>query len=269
MGEYGPDLFKGTAVYYSKYRPQYPSSLIRFLVQKFSLDGEGRLLDLGCGTGQLALRFSDWFEEMIGVDTESEMLEEANRLSKIHRVDNVSWMKGRAEEFQSDWGSFRLTILAKSFHWMDRASILEILYRSSDDNGGLAIVDTFNVEQEPLAWQLKVNKVVKRWLGNERIAGNSIYMHPKERHEDVVARSSFKNVERLVLPSYAMTWTVDSILGNLYSTSYASKRLFGEHLDQFEEDMTSSLLEIEPTGKFTEEISVSIITALKKEAKSQ
>lgn len=269
MNEYGPDLFKGTAVYYSEYRPQYPSSLIRFLIQKFSLNGEGRLLDLGCGTGQLALRFSDWFEEMIGVDIENEMLEEANRLSKIHRVNNVNWVLGRAEKLQNDWGSFRLTILAKAFHWMDRASILEILYHSSENNGGLAIIDTFNVEQEPLSWQLKVNEVVKRWLGNERIAGDSTYTHPKERHEDIVARSSFKNVERMVLPSYAMTWTVDSILGNLYSTSYASKRLFGDHIERFEADLKSSLLEIEPTGKFTEELSVSVITAFKKEKKLQ
>jgi ubiquinone/menaquinone biosynthesis C-methylase UbiE len=263
MDEYGPDLFKGTAMYYSKYRPQYPSSLIRFLIQKFSLNGEGRLLDLGCGTGQLALRFRDWFEEMIGVDTESEMLEEANRLSEIHRVDNASWRLGRAEELLSNCGSFRLTILAKAFHWMDRASILEILYHSLDDNGGLAIIDTFNVEPEPLSWQIKVNEVVKHWLGNERIAGDSIYTHPKERHEDMVARSSFKDVERLVLPSYSMTWTVDSILGNLYSTSYAAKRLFGDHLEQFEADMKSALLKIEPTGTFTEELSVSVITAFK------
>ncbi|MEK5253908.1 class I SAM-dependent methyltransferase [Paenibacillus sp. FSL F4-0125] len=267
MNEYGSNLFKGTAVYYSEYRPQYPSSLIRFLIQHFSLNGEGRLLDLGCGTGQLALRFSDWFEEMIGVDTESEMLDEANRLSKIHRVGNVSWKLGRAEELLSDWGSFRLTILAKAFHWMDRASILEILYHCLDDNGGLAIIDTFNVEQEPLSWQLKVNEIVKRWLGNERIAGDSTYTHPKERHEDIVAQSSFKDVERLVLPSYSITWTVDSIIGNLYSTSYASKRLFGDYIERFEADMRSSLLEIEPTGKFTEELSVSVITAFKREIK--
>lgn len=76
-------------------------------------------------------------------------------------------------------------------------------------------------------------------------------------------------MERLILPSYSVTWTVDSILGNLYSTSYASKRLFGDHLERFEADLKSSLLEIEPTGKFTEVLSVSVITALKKEAKSQ
>lgn len=265
MNDYGPDLFKGTAWYYSRYRPLYPSSLIRFLVNKFSLSGEGRLLDLGCGTGQLAQRFNDWFDEIIGVDTESEMLDEANRLSSDNRVENVKWLHGRAEERASDWGSFRLTIMAKAFHWMDRESILEILYNSSDDNGGIAIIDTYNVQQEPQPWQLKVNEVVKRWLGNERIAGNSTYTHPKERHEDVVMKSRFIDVERHVLPSYSITWTIDSIIGNLYSTSYATRRLFGDNIDRFEDDLKSALLEINPVGVFTEELSVSVVTAFKKE----
>ncbi len=63
MTDYGDELFKDTAWYYSRYRPIYPASLIRYLIDKFSLDGNGRMLDLGCGTGQLAFRFADWFEE--------------------------------------------------------------------------------------------------------------------------------------------------------------------------------------------------------------
>lgn len=132
------------------------------------------MLDLGCGTGQLALRFSDWFEEIVGVDTESEMLDEANRLSSDKRLDNVKWVQGRAEERVCDWGVFRLVIIAKAFHWMDRESILDILYNSSDTNGGVAIIDNTG-KQEPLLWQLKVNEVVRRWLGDARRAGNSTY----------------------------------------------------------------------------------------------
>ncbi|WP_175989457.1 hypothetical protein [Bacillus sp. Marseille-Q1617] len=59
MTNYGKGLFEGTAGYFSKYRPLYPSFLVRFLVNRFSLNGEKRMLDLGCGTGQLTIRFSD------------------------------------------------------------------------------------------------------------------------------------------------------------------------------------------------------------------
>ncbi|MFD0679109.1 MULTISPECIES: class I SAM-dependent methyltransferase [unclassified Paenibacillus] len=264
MSDYGADLFKGTAWYYSRYRPLYPSSLIRFLVNKFSLNGEGRLLDLGCGTGQLALRFNDWFEETVGVDTEPEMLDEANRLSNANRVDDVRWLQGRAEELAAEWGSFRLITIAKAFHWMDRESILEILYNSTEENGGIAIIDNFNKIQKSSNWKLKVNETVKRWLGDERRAGNRTYTPPKERYEDTIANSRFKAVESHVLPCYSYTWTIDSILGNLYSSSFASKRLFGDNLERFEHDLKSALLDVDSAGVFTEELAVSVITAMKK-----
>lgn len=263
MNDYGSDLFKGTAAYYSEYRPPYPAALIRYLVDEFSLSGEGRLLDLGCGTGQLALRFSDWFEEIVGVDTEQEMLDEAARLSKTYRVDNIKWMQGRAETLARNWGSFRLTIMAKSFHWMDRESILEILHRSSDENAGIAIIDTFSVNEEAMLWKLKVDEVVRRWLGNDRIAGNSTYTHPKVKHETVVTHSSFKNVKRHIVPSYSYEWTIESIIGNLYSTSYAAKRLFKDQFRSFEDELESELLTVDSSGKYTEELSVSVITASK------
>src|SRR5690349_23730188 len=47
------------------------------VAHKFNLDGTGRLLDLGCGTGQLAIPFSSYFEEVIGLDPEPEMLEQS------------------------------------------------------------------------------------------------------------------------------------------------------------------------------------------------
>ena len=79
MNGYGDDLFKGTAWYYSRYRPLHSSNLIRYLRNKFSLDGNGNILDLGCGDGRLSLRFSDWFETVVGLDTEPKMIQEGKK----------------------------------------------------------------------------------------------------------------------------------------------------------------------------------------------
>jgi ubiquinone/menaquinone biosynthesis C-methylase UbiE len=94
LGIYGMDLFKGAATYYSKYRPVYPSSLIRFLVNRFSLNGDQQLLDLGCGTGHLTIRFSDWCNKIVGIDLEPEMIAEAQQLHKKIRTDNIHWFNG-------------------------------------------------------------------------------------------------------------------------------------------------------------------------------
>ncbi|MFL0507048.1 class I SAM-dependent methyltransferase [Ureibacillus sp. 179-F W5.1 NHS] len=145
MAEYGKDLFKGTASYYSRYRPLYPSSLIRYLIDKFSLDGKGRMLDLGCGTGQLAFRLTDWFEKVIGIDTEPEMIQEAMRLVKELRIENLEWFIGELESFKKKYdGHFRFVTIAKAFHWMDREKTLDMLYEMISDGGGIAIIDNYS-----------------------------------------------------------------------------------------------------------------------------
>ena len=119
MKSYGQDLFKGAAKFYSKYRPLYPASLIRFLVKRFSLDGNGKMLDLGCGTGQLALRFSDWFEQIVGIDPDLEMIQEAKRLTTELRAENMNWFNGDIDSYRENYEEpFRLVTIAKRIHFI-------------------------------------------------------------------------------------------------------------------------------------------------------
>jgi SAM-dependent methyltransferase len=73
----GGTLFAGTAWHYARYRPGYPDVFFDDLIVRFHLDGTGRLLDLGCGTGQLIVGLAAHVAEAIGIDPEPEMLTEA------------------------------------------------------------------------------------------------------------------------------------------------------------------------------------------------
>jgi len=263
MAAYGKELFKGTASYYSRYRPMYSASLIRFLVERFSLDGRGKMLDLGCGTGQLAFRFSDWFEEIVGIDTEPEMIKEAIRLSKEIRVENVEWFNGAIDTYKEKPDeTFHLVTIAKAFHWMDRAKVLETLYEMVDYGGGIAIIDNYSPNKEHLPWQKKVDEVVKHWYGNERRAGNSTYSHPTISHQTIIANSKF-DLEIHEMPTYEQVWTADTIIGNLYSTSYGNKRFLGENVQSFEKQLKEKLLALDHTGIYKEQINVSVKLAIK------
>ncbi|MBU7595683.1 class I SAM-dependent methyltransferase [Metabacillus halosaccharovorans] len=263
MIDYGKNLFEGTARYYSQYRPIYSASLIRYLIKKFSLDGKGNMLDLGCGTGQLAFRFSDWFEGIVGIDTEPEMIKEAIRLSKEIRVENIEFFYGVLDKYKvSSNKIFRCVTIAKAFHWMDREKVLDLLYGMVSDEGGIAIIDNFSPNKELLHWQKKVNEIVKQWYGNERRAGNSTYSHPTISHQEIVAKSKF-NLESYQIPTYEQLWSIDSIIGNLYSTSYGSKRFLGDNVNSFEQHLKEELLSIEKTGVFKEQINTKVILALK------
>lgn len=264
MIDYGQDLFKGSAGYYAKYRPLYPSGLVRFLVNRFGLDGEGELLDLGCGTGQLALRFADWVQRVTGLDYEQEMINEAVRISKELRALNTEWVAGKAEEYLalSTFPVYRLVTIAKAFHWMDRDLVLELLYNRVAPGGGVAIVDQYKPDQAPLPWQKEVNRIVRKWYGEERKAGNTTYSHPLKSHTDIVAGSSFR-LETHRLSVYEYQWTIEAILGNLYSTSFGSKRFLGDRVPLFERELEERLLLLDPKGVFTEGIHTNIILAVK------
>ncbi|TLF77579.1 class I SAM-dependent methyltransferase [Nocardia cyriacigeorgica] len=118
------NLFAGTAWHYARYRPGYPEMFFSDLIASYHLDGSGRLLDLGCGTGQLILGLAAHVAEAVGVDPESAMLVEAARRAQAAQITNVTWLQGRAEDLPDSLACFDLVTMGRSFHWMERERIL-------------------------------------------------------------------------------------------------------------------------------------------------
>jgi ubiquinone/menaquinone biosynthesis C-methylase UbiE len=259
---YDNTLFQGTAWYYSRYRAGCPDALRSLLVGTFGLDGRGRMLDLGCGTGQLSIPLSDCFEEVVGMDPDEEMLGEAARLSEETGARNVRWVRGSSEDLSPALGAFRLVTIARAFHWMNRERVLDDLYEMLTAGGGVAIIGEPSFWNPTEPWQERVVEVIKRRLGDERRAGTKTFETPKARHEEVVARSRFERREQHTL-SYNRAWTLESIKGYLYSTSFASRRLFGDRVEEFESELERTLLDLNPSGEFRETARLTVILAFK------
>jgi SAM-dependent methyltransferase len=71
---FDPALYQGTAGYYEQFRLPYPDAMIADLARRAVPSGRGRLLDLACGTGQLAFPLRDRFTDVWAVDAEPGML---------------------------------------------------------------------------------------------------------------------------------------------------------------------------------------------------
>lgn len=110
-GRSGRGLFNGTAWHYARFRPGYPKPFFDDIVAQFRLDGTGRLLDLGCGTGQLTLPLAAHVAEAVGMDPEPEMLTEAARQARAAGVINVTWAQGGSEDLPGNVGRFRLVTM--------------------------------------------------------------------------------------------------------------------------------------------------------------
>ena len=250
------ELFKGTAWYYAKYRCGYPNAFIEHILKSFNLDKNSRVLDLGTGTGQIAIPISRYVKEVVAIDPEQEMLDEAKNQAGSKEVVNVKWVLDKAEDITEELGTFNATTMGASFHWMEQDKVLERIYKITQKSGGVVIVANQSpifTEKKTEAYKAVVREVIKKYLGEKRRAGNSFFQPPKDRFEDVIKRSRFHGFQTFN-HEYKQNWTIDEIIGFLYSTSFASRRLFGDKIDDFEKELREKLLQLNPDGQFTETV---------------
>lgn len=266
LSTYDPTLFEGAAEAYAQYRTKYPSAVFAKLSEIFQLNGQGRLLDLGCGPGLITIPFRDQFEEIVAVDPDADMLQEAQKQAAIVGANNIIWLEQGAELINSSLGKFKLVTIGRAFHWMERELVLKQIYELLSDDGGLALLNTNeNPWGSSLPWKQAAIEVVKKWLGEERRTGQrgqGIRKPVDPPHEVVIANSDFTRQE-LYEVSFVKSWTVESYLGYLYTTAFALKIFFGDRAPEFAADLKAALLAVEPSGTFLEEIKVTILVAWK------
>jgi SAM-dependent methyltransferase len=255
----GGGLYRGVASDFARFRPPYPDALLAHLRERFHLDGTGRLLDLGCGTGRLALPLARWFEHVIGMDPEPEMLAEAAAAAARLGVSNVRWVTGGVSTLGPELGRFRLITLGQVLHLVDADETLAAAARALESGGGIAVIDEEHPDVPSNLWRKTVRAAVSPWLGADRRA---LLQRREEPDEVVVARSPFSRVEVFRLPLRRAT-DVDRIIGFISTTSAASRAALGDRWPQAEAAMRRALLDLNPAGTFVHEVVVRAVLAWK------
>lgn len=122
--EWDETLFEGAAAHYARGRLPYAPGLAAALAETLELDGSGRLIDVGCGPGTLALTLAPLFHEVVGVDPDDGMITEAARDAAGRGVSGrTRWVRARAEDLPADLGTFTVATFGQSFHWMDQERV--------------------------------------------------------------------------------------------------------------------------------------------------
>jgi SAM-dependent methyltransferase len=254
-------VFEGTAAYYRQGRKPYAPALTDALAAHLSLDGHGRLLDVGCGPGSVALLFAHLFDGVVGLDPDPGMVAVATRAAAEQGVDNATWVQMRAEELPASLGPFRVISFGQSFHWMDRARVATAVRDMLDPNGAVVQVDLWHtsppgkqprIGPHPAVPEAAIDELRRRWLGPHRRAGQG-FRDTSPSGEDEVFQSAGFAPERIVLvpDDRLMTRSADDVVAWVLSTSSTAPHLFGEQLEDFVQDLRALLLETSPDGLFT------------------
>ena len=204
-------LFAGTAEHYERGRLPYAPGLDEVVAQLHPGDvGCGRLLDVGCGPGTLSFRLHHLFAEVVGIDPDPGMIDEARRQATESEILDVEFVEARAEELPLGLGTFTVAVFGQSFHWMDRHRVATTVYGMLRPGGVFILVsdrknapptDTSGLA-DPAPPYDRIHELVRAHLGPVRRAGRGVLLNGTPDGEAaVMAQIGFEDPERIVIPA--------------------------------------------------------------------
>ncbi|WP_025616835.1 class I SAM-dependent methyltransferase [Salinispora cortesiana] len=248
-------LFDGTVGFYRQYRPGIPATVADVLDAAVPDCQPRRLLDVGTGTGLVVEALLGRFDDIIAIDNAPGMLaaaEDALR-PQLPADAQLRLQEVTAEEFTPPAGwQAELVTICRAFHWLDQAATLTRLDAQVSPDGAVAIFADNSFWTATNDWKAAIRTVIQDFLGEQRRAGERTFQHHHRPYSEIMRESPFSQVEEHAV-SVIRTWTADSILGYLHSTSFAAPQLFGDRLDAFDSAVRATLARYSDTDTFTED----------------
>lgn len=244
-------IFYGSAEYYLKFRSGYPASLIRRVVDISGLTEKDRVLDLGSGPGTLAYGFVPFCNQIVCVDPEPEMISKGMAYLAEYR-EKVSFLCKTADQLREDIGSFKLVVIGRAFHWMDRDKTLEFLDKIILNDGAVAIFRDPLLKLPENNWKAAFDEVYDKYAVSELAR---IGARPRASAVDEASflKSSFNMLER-VGQVHTRIHTIDYLIGRAFSMGGTSPFDLKDQTNYFEKELRDRL-DLHSKGGYLKEIS--------------
>jgi|tagenome__1003787_1003787.scaffolds.fasta_scaffold20962813_2 SAM-dependent methyltransferase len=255
---FAADLYRGTAAYYDRYRLPYPETMIEDLARRAGVTGRGRLLDLACGTGQLAFPLRRWFREVRAVDTEPDMTELVRAKAAAAGAAGIRAVTSRAETLRAAPGSFELAVIGNAFHRLDRDLVAGRIGGWLEPGGHLALCWSSSPWAGPAAWQRTLAALLERWrtaLGaGDRIPAGWDLGRQRRPDAQVLSGAGFEPAGRRAF-AVEHRWSLPELAGYIRSTSFLPAAVLGGQGAAFDAGLAAALAPLGDHGAFTETVS--------------
>ncbi len=232
--------------------------MIADLARSTQVSGQGRLLDLACGTGQLAFPLRHWFAEVWAVDQEPDMVEVVRSKAAAAEAPNFRPVVSSAETLGAEPEYFELAVIGNAFHRLDRDLIAGRIFSWLQPGGHLALCWSPQPWTGEQSWQRALATALDRWkaaLGAEhRIPAGWEEAQSRRPDSEVLSAAGFE-----LAGSHEFTiehrWTLPGLAGLIRSTSFLPDAVLGDQAAAFDADLAASLDHHSDNGAFTDTMS--------------
>jgi SAM-dependent methyltransferase len=216
-----PDFRGEVADFYHRYRRGYPPAVISTLVEAFRLTSDDVVIDLGCGTGQLALPIAGRVRAVTGVDPEPDMLARARQAAAEQRIANACWMIGADTDIPAIGallGSQRAgaVTIGQALHWMRHDDLFQALIPLIRHGGGVAVITNgIPLWQQDSDWSVALRRFLEHWLGTPATATCGTDAASQRRYRDSLTTAGYEVQEASA--EYTSDLDLDQLVGGIYS----------------------------------------------------
>jgi SAM-dependent methyltransferase len=247
---YRKDLYRGTAPYYDRYRPPYPKDLLDDLCRRLPVTGKGTLADLACATGQVARPLAPHFAKVWAVDQEEELVAYGRLKAEAEGASNITWLAGGAEQVDLE-GGFELITIGNAFHRLDRRVVASRACSWLLPGGGLCLLWGDGPLRGERPWQKAIAQLIEEWTrrlaATDRVPAGWRATMERHPHSMILRQAGFDYLGRFEFP-LIQTWTIDTLVGFLYSSSFLNREVLGTTATAFEQELKQLALSCEPDG---------------------
>jgi SAM-dependent methyltransferase len=136
--------FDAAALLYDQARPGYPAALFEDVVALSGLPAGGRILEIGCGTGQATLPLARRGYRILCIELGENLAALARH--NLAAYPQVEIRTGAFEAWPVEEGAFDAVVAATAFHWLDPATRSQKCARALRPKGAIALFWSFHLQ---------------------------------------------------------------------------------------------------------------------------
>ncbi|WP_312859201.1 class I SAM-dependent methyltransferase [Pseudonocardia xinjiangensis] len=251
------------ADYYSRFRRGYPPPVTDFLVCELGVGAEDVVVDLGCGTGQLAIPLASRVRHVVGVDPEPDMLAHARRAAREHGVGSASWVLGSDADLPTLGGLLGGTHVAAvtvscAIHLMDSTTLFAGLRELLPPGGRVAVIANGTpIWLQASAWSRALRGVLEQHFGRPLTATCGTDDVTREGYRTELETAGFATSHAEL--GYHEAIDIEWIVGNLYSAMSPHQLPRKEDRPAFAQQVEDALRSAQPKGDFVDDVRVAVL----------